>query len=175
VTLRVDYVDFADSVIRLTGKREAYWRTIGDHIRLSAADPHSGAIVRSVTTQEFAKVRRALESENFLLLPGEWSDESDTTLDVVESVVGAVAAVAYETSGHRAGLWMDAYPNVPTEMEVLATMHEELTQNGEITPVTFDKFAEDLNGNVVVLTNIQIRGYLAAKLVPKPEKATTES
>ena len=170
MTLRVDYVDFADSVIRFTGKREAYWRMVGDHIRLSAADPKSAVIVRSVTTQEISRVRKSLEGENFLLLPGEWSDESDTTLDVVESVVGAVAAVAYETQGHRAGLWMDAYPNVPTELEVLAAMHEELTQNGEISPVSFDKFASDLNGNVVVLTNQQIREYLAAKLAPKPEK-----
>ena len=164
MTLRVDYVDFADSVVRLTGKREAYWRAIGDHIRLSAADPKSQTIIRSATSVDLATVKNALTAENFLLLPGEWTDESDVAVDVVESVVGAVAAVSYETTGHHPGLWMDAYPTVPTELEVLEAMYEELTHNGEIPAVTFDRFTSDLNGHVVILTNQQIRNYIGAKL-----------
>ena len=166
MTLRVDYVDFADSVIRITGKREAYWRALGEHIRLSAADPKSQTIVRASTTLDFETVGKALVAENFLLVPGEWTDESDVAVDVVESVVGAVAAVTYETTGHHPGVWMDAYPNVPTELEVLEAMYEELTHNGEIPAVTFDRFTSDLNGHVVILTNQQIRNYIGAKLMP---------
>jgi len=59
---------------------------------------------------------------------------------------------------------MDAYPTVPTELEVLEAMYEELTHNGEIPAVTFDRFTSDLNGHVVILTNQQIRNYIGAKL-----------
>jgi len=164
VTLRVDFDDFADSVVRLTGKREAYARPAGQKVRLTAADPAHDVIVRCEVAMDFPTVRDRLEKENFLVLRGEWSDEADEAVDAVDHLFGAVAAVSYEAAGSKVGLWMDAYPGTPTEIEVLDCMYRELLVNGEIPDVPLEKFTEDIHATVVILSANEIRGYVTAKL-----------
>jgi len=95
---------------------------------------------------------------------GVWHVEHLTLPD--ESHDCYVAAVSYVSPEDRPGVWVDAYGAMPTQVQVLMAMYEELTATGELREVNFDTFVELAKPNVAIVTPREIEAFLSQKDKP---------
>jgi formate dehydrogenase maturation protein FdhE len=93
---------------------------------------------------------------------GVWRSD-DEVLDDQAMQDYYVAAVAYRSSEHKPGVWIDAYPHEPNVQEVLQNLYEEFDENGEIADVSFDDFLRLAVPNVEILGPDQTRYFVRRK------------
>jgi hypothetical protein len=166
MTLQVPFDQFAATAKRVIGGREAYVtrQTAGTLVTASTATART--IVAAITPLTLDAVRSSLKESGMEVYDGAWSAEGLSDLGDCPTSEAYVAAVAYESSDGRPGMWVDAFVDLPSQVQVLRSMYEEFRDTGETTDVSFEEFVRLANANVVVVTPSQIRGYLSLKTAP---------
>lgn len=169
MTLRVPFDEFAAAVSRLLSTSEAYVSASEGETLVTAADPSRNVRLRVTTDLDAAAVRARLEEQGVLVYDGAWEEDRTETPGPVSPATDAgpepasspifLAAVAYRSDEESPGAWVDAFPYRPTETQVLNTMHQELTENGEIAEVSFEEFVRLSKANVIVVEPEAIRAF----------------
>ena len=163
MTLQVAFDQFAETVKRLLKHEEAYVapHTIGSIA--TSAKPSADVVVASVTRLSPEAAGSALKEAGLAVFGGTWLTPEEVMTPEINPVETYVAAVSYRSSGDKAGVWVDAYPSLPTQVAVLKAMYEEFRETGEMADVTFEEFVQMANPNVVVVTPAEVESFLREK------------
>ncbi|MGV3615501.1 MAG: hypothetical protein ACO1SV_09230 [Fimbriimonas sp.] len=162
MTLQVPFESFVAVVGRVLGAREAFLAPHPSGTLVTAADPSRGALVSTLATVPPEEVRRLLGEAGIEAFDGTWGG-ADTPSLSPETTDAFIAAVAFESSEGRPGVWVDAFPSLPTQVQVLRTMYDEFRGTGELSEVTFEEFVRLANPTVVILSPSDLRSFLAQK------------
>ena len=161
MTLRVPYSDFAATATRFEAK-EAYILTKRGATAVTSVMKSSGRILFARTDDSLEAVREELTKQGLLVFDGAWSiDPPD------EEVAGAtekyIAAVSYVSSETMPGIWIDAYPWQPTQVQVLRALYDEFRSTGECPEIPFEEFIRLSVPNVAIVGPLEIDGFLESK------------
>lgn len=161
MTLRVPFDGFIPA-LRRAGMEEAYVSPIPTGCVVTAADPKVEWRLYCRVKDTPENVWATLEAAGIQVYDGIWEGEADETDDV--GVAGAyIGAVSYETEEIKPGLWIDAFHDLPTQVQVLRCMYDEFKQTGETGDVTFEEFVRMANPTVLVLSPADLRSFLIQK------------
>jgi hypothetical protein len=163
MTLQVPFEQFAHTVKRVLSAREAYITHRGAGSLVTAAAHTGGTVVAAITPITPEAARAQLKVAGFETFEGAWSTEGALDLCGPDPSEAYVAAVAYESIDKRPGVWIDAYPDQPSQVQVLRSMYDEFRDTGELAEVSFEEFVRVASATVVIVSPAQIRGYLEAK------------
>lgn len=158
MTLKVSLEDFPEAVHRYAGGAAVYVSGPPDGLTVTAVSDESGVAVTASAQGDVQSLKVLLESAGLELREGAWEHEPDLS-DV------HIAAVAYPSKESTPGLWVDVFPYPPTQVDVLRAFFEELTETGEISPISFDQFMRHVPANVVILSPDELRVFAAKKRV----------
>lgn len=161
--LHVDFEHFASTVARLLESKEAFLYDQSGTIAVSAAHPDRKIIVGSTLRGDVLEVRGTLENAGFTVFEGEWGESGEWPSDRMVEEPVYVAAIAYHSREKTPGLWVDAFPALPSTATALRAFYDELESNGEIAEVSFEEFVRAANPNVVILGPNEMRNYLKEK------------
>ncbi len=166
MTLQVPFEQFGASAKRVLGVREAFVTRHVSGSLVTAGTTTARMIVASVAPVPPAEARIKLKESGMEIHEGAWSTEGLTDLGESCFVEAFVSAVSYFTDGGKPGLWVDAFPELPTQIQVLRAMYDEFKDTGESSHVPFEEFVRLANANVIVITPTQMRGFLSRKITP---------
>jgi len=161
--LHVDFDQFAPTVERLLGTKEAYVRAHNGMVAISSGSPDRRTIVGSSRRGGLGEIRSTLESAGFTVYEGEWGEAGEWPSDRMVEEPVYIAAIAYQSREKTPGLWVDAFPDLPTTAVALRTFYDELTSNGEVAEVSFEEFVRVANPNVVILGPNELQNFLREK------------
>lgn len=161
LTLDVGLDRFVEEVKRRLPKETVYLSCHRKEIRLTAASPDGQLLIRSRTDTSRGDLQKRLDAEKILCAEGSWT--AGTSTEVEPAADAYIAAVAYQSSEIKPGVWMDAYPAEPTVQEILKTLFDEFLANGEVADISFEDFLRLATPNVVVLRPDEVRYHLSQK------------
>ncbi|HTQ09038.1 MAG TPA: hypothetical protein VMI31_03100 [Fimbriimonadaceae bacterium] len=172
MTLQVAFDQFADTVKRLLKHEEAYVaaHTIGS-IATSAKLPGE-IVVAAVTRLAPDAASKALKDAGLAIFQGTWLTPEEVMTPEINPIETFIAAVSYRSSGDKAGVWVDAYPALPTQVSVLKEMYDEFRETGELPDVTFEEFVAQANPNVVIVSPADIEAFLKQKETSESDAET---
>ncbi|MBI1335000.1 MAG: hypothetical protein JST12_05145 [Armatimonadetes bacterium] len=159
MTLRVPFDGFADAVRRNLSTHDAYVHSDNARVIVSAGQGEKGMVVISSSTLPIVEVRSKLHGEGLHVYDGLWSIGDD--LELLE--MPYIGAVSYRANKEKTAVWVEAYPEMPTEARVLQDLFDEFRDAGEIEEVTFDQFVVSSQASVVVLSPDQIENFFTSK------------
>lgn len=159
MVLRVDFSDFVESVRRIAGDVPVFVSARSASCIVTAADPTRQIIVTSVSAMTLEETQAKLQEAELSVHKGEWSLDLDATEQGTACDL-TVAAVAYETTEDRPGLWVDAWEAPPAISQVLLACYEEFTSHGEITEMSFEEFVRVAKPNVVIVSPDEQRDFV---------------
>jgi hypothetical protein len=160
MTLQVSFDQFAETVKRLLNQEEAYVSPHEAGSLVTAANPEKSIVVASVTPLTPEVVVASLKDIGLNVYEGTWLTQEEIVTQIAAPTPTYIAAVSYRSSGDKAGIWVDAYPSLPTQVTVLKTMFEEFRSTGEVDDVAFEEFVQIANPNVVIITPAEIESFL---------------
>lgn len=169
MVLQVAFEDFGAAVKRVLGdKVDAYLCQNKDEVVVTAGRSAESTIVVATTDLSEDDARAALSKQGLQTFFGRWTD--DLVLADLEGGSGKmyVAGVAFKAVGGAPGIWLDAFPMLPTQVQVLRSMYDELNATGEIANVSFEEFVRLAESNVVVASPTDLKSYVAAKATTEP-------
>jgi len=161
MTLRVPFDGFADAVRQFGEGVVAYVEAEGAYCVVTAAHRGDRLVSRAPLSVEraMAKLREAgLEPR-----VGRWVEDEEVG---DHGATPFVAAVAYRTDEDKPGVWVDAFAELPTEVDALRAMYDEFTATGQVAEIDFEKFVTDIRATVVVVTPTELAEYVDAKSTP---------
>lgn len=161
MTLHVPIEDFAATVKRVLGHQEAFLHLLGRGTLATAGGKDMVVAARSKSNPD--DVKKQLEALGMSIYRGSWLEYGLEELGMQPLYVGAVA---YKSDDERPGLWLDAYEQPVTPIQVLRAMYEEFVQTGELHDVDFESFMRMANANVVVLSPEDLEKFAAIN--PQP-------
>lgn len=159
MTLRVPFEGFAEAVRRSLSTHDAYVHTDNARIIVSAGQGDRKMVVISSVQMPMEEVRTTLHAEGFHVYEGLWSIGDD--LELLE--MPFIGAVSYRANKEKTGIWIEAYPEAPTEARVLLDLYEEFKHSGEIGEISFTEFEAAAQASVVVLSPDQIENFFTSK------------
>jgi len=162
MVLQVEFELFAETVRDLLGDAKAYIATSQGQTVVTSASPAKNTWVQTFSSLAVDQARKELEDHGMTVVNGIWLPE-DVIGAANETPRAWVAAVAYQSSEKRPGLWMDAFPNLPSTSDVLTALYDEYVENGELQDLSLEEFIRIANPNVVVLTPEEICRYARTK------------
>lgn len=130
----------------------------GEVLTLTALNDDTGVAITTTTADGIDALRKFINKSGLTLRDGEWERAGD----VVEV---HTAGVAYGSREGTPGLWMDAFPFPPTQLDVLRAFFDEMVETGEVNNVSFDQFLKRVQPNVVVLSPEEQLMFAARKKV----------
>lgn len=163
MTLQVSFDQFAETVKRLLDQEEAYVSAHSAGSLATSAHPEKSIVVAAVTPVAPDVAIHALTSAGLTVHQGTWLTAEEILDPTVGSTPTYVAAVAYRSSDEKAGVWIDAYPSLPTQVTVLRAMYDEFRETGEVDDVGFEEFVQLANPNVVIVSPTEIESFLRQK------------
>lgn len=163
MTLQVPFEQFVATAKRVVGAKEAYISRHPKGSLVTASSESARMVVASVTVASVDAARGKLREAGMHVYDGGWSTEGLIEETVAPPPEIYVAAVAYESGEGRPGIWLDAFPELPTQVQVLRAMYREFLDTGELTDIPFEEFVRLANTNVVVVPPSQLAGFAAAK------------
>jgi hypothetical protein len=161
MNLRVPYEEFPDAVRRLLAEPSAYVSTLAGGSLLSAADPGKQLLITAISQKPADEARSDMEQQGLPVYSGSWSSGEGLEGGSLQT---HIAAVSYASSGATPGLWVDAFPHLPAQTDVLRAMYDEMLATGEMREVTFDEFIRLSKPNVLILSPEEIAGFASTKL-----------
>jgi len=161
MVLTVPFNDYPTVVKRLE-LLDVFVATHNKHTVMSAVDLKKNVLVTSTSELSVVDVKSQLESTGLHVFSGQWSDQglSQHQNGVQDAYV---AAVAFRSRESMPGLWVDAFPTMPTPQIVLRSMYDEFRANDEIGKVTYEEFIKFAHPNVVILNPSEVATFLAQK------------
>jgi hypothetical protein len=164
MTLRVPFDAFPDAAKRVAGSDEAYVAGYARGSVVTSANPSKSVVVTALSKDDPAATMEKVRAHGMKPFEGSWSEDDLLQLEADPMSQATIGAVSYTTSESIPGLWLDAFPEQPTHVQVLKNMYDELRETGELGPVNFEEFVRLSSPNVVVVTPEQLRGFLAANV-----------
>lgn len=163
MTLQVPFEQFAAAAKRVLNVREAYVTRHANGSLVTSCSANSTTVVAALASTTPEETKAALAKKGLEVYDGAWSAEGLVDLGDACLSEAHIAAVAYDSSDGRPGIWIDAYESTPTPAQVLKTMYEEFRGTGETSDVSFEEFVRLANANVVLVSPSQLRGFLQEK------------
>lgn len=165
MTLRVPYSDFVAAATRFE-VREAYIIAKHGATEVSSVMKSSGRILFSRTDTPLEDVRAQLSEGGLHVFNGAWSIDppEDEPCLAAETFIAAVAYVSSET---MPGVWVDAYPWQPTQVQVLRAMYDEFRSTGEVAEIPFEEFIRLASPNVAIVSPLEVEGFIESKTEAK--------
>ncbi|MFI5386541.1 MAG: hypothetical protein ACHQ50_10525 [Fimbriimonadales bacterium] len=163
MTLQVTFDQFAETVKRLLNQQEAYVSQHAMGTLVTAAKPEKTVVVAALVSQSPEAVTAMLKERGMSVFDGTWLTPEEVLAPAAGLAQTYVAAVSYRSGAEKAGVWVDAYPALPTQVTVLKTMYEEFRQTGEVDDVAFEEFVQLANPNVVIVTPTELESFLRQK------------
>lgn len=135
---------------------ERLYRSQGDApYRVIAFSADRGLVLE--TTDVTQSQIEQWEDEGYQIIAADWST-GGAGPDSMESATAVyVAAVAYQSSERKPGLWMDAFAEAPSTGDVLSALYEEFRENGDIGDLSLEAFLKIARPNVVIMSPDQLR------------------
>jgi hypothetical protein len=159
MTLRVPFDGFVEAVRRNLATHDAYVHSDNARTIVSAGQGDKLMVVISSTQLPVEEVKTKLHGGGLHVFDGLWSIGDD--LELLE--MPFLGAVSYRANKERTGIWLEAYPEEPSETRVLQDLFEEFKESGEIGDINFDQFEAASQASVIVLSPDQIETFLTAK------------
>jgi hypothetical protein len=166
MTLQVPFEDFASAAQRFEIK-EAYLLPEAQFLAVSGCNVSVGITLLSQTSKTVEEAKHALEIKDLAVFRGIWSEHRVPMED--DSPDLFVAAVSYSSGQPMPGLWVDAFANEPTHVEVLEAIYKEFKQTGEMPDISIEEFINSAKPNVLVLSQARLSSFLDAKLAPQAD------
>jgi hypothetical protein len=164
MVLQVSFDDFADTVRRVLGDSvEGYVSHFNGVTVATASLGETRTVVAATTSDSVENAKGALEREGMRVFNGRWTDDIHLEDEGCNLEEMYIAGVSYVTESGPPGIWMDAYPALPTQVQVLKEMYDEMVGTGESADVSFDEFVRMSNANVVIASPTDLRSYLGQK------------
>jgi hypothetical protein len=166
VVLQVPFGEFGETAKRVLGhKCDAYLCRHGERTVATAAIASMSSVVVAILDKPLEEARKLIEAQGLSTHEGRWSD--DLVLQELEEGPAEtfVAGIAYKSDTGTPGIWIDAFPQLPTQVQVLRAMYEEVKETGEMSEVSFEEFVRLAEANVVIATPEDLKGYMAAKVI----------
>jgi hypothetical protein len=165
VVLQVPFEQFPDAVRRtFDGLSVAYISSQGNSIMASASQAGAKSVVIATTGLALEEAREKLVEAEMEVFEGRWTAElfqEEPPSDPVGTIY--IAGISYRTEQGPPGLWLDAYPSLPTQVQVLRSMYDELIETGEMAEVSFEEFVRLSDANVIVASPSDLRSYLSQR------------
>jgi hypothetical protein len=162
MVLTVPYDEFPEAVKRIEA-REIFVSEKKGACLVTAANPQKDVIVAATTSSSFEEAKAALETKTVTVFRGEWSGDDVAEYENGNGETTYIAAVAYRSNESMPGLWVDAFPTMPTPQIVLKSLYDEFRDNSEIGNVSYEEFIGSAHPNVVILSPSEIATYLKQK------------
>ncbi len=159
MTLRVPFDGFVEAVRRNLSTHDAYVHTDKARVVVSAGQGDKKMVVIASAHMTIEEARAKLHEGGLHVFDGLWSIGDDFEL----MDMPFLGAVSYRANKERTGVWLEAYPEEPTETRVLQDLYEEFKESGELDEITFDQFEAGAQATVVVLNPDQIETFLTSK------------
>ena len=166
MTLRVPYSDFAAAATRFE-VREAYILTKSGVTEVSAVMKATGRILFARSDEALDAVREDLTKKGLHVFDGAWSLDLPEEDPGHEAPATFIAAVAYVSSEAMPGIWIDAYPWQPTQVQVLRALYDEFRSTGEVDEVPFEEFVRLALPNVAIINPNEIEGFVESKAMDR--------
>jgi hypothetical protein len=163
MTLQVPFDAFAETAKRVADVNEAFVMSRGKGCVISCANPAKSVHIVSASPRPADEIKAEL-GKAMTVTDGIWTEDPSFDLEADPITSAHVAAVAYESTEHVPGMWIDVFADHPTHVQVLRSMYDEFRQTGEVSDVSFEEFIRQSNPNVVVVTPAQLRGFLDANM-----------
>ena len=109
------------------------------------------------------EVKSRLEKDGFKVHEGSWTLDGEPPANVRDLAAVHFAAVSYLSAADQPGVWIDAFPSQPSQVQVMKTLYEEFRSTGEMPEVSFEEFVRIAKPNVVIVTPSEIGNYLDLK------------
>lgn len=163
MTLQVSFDQFAETVKRLLNQQDAYVSVHMSGTLVTAATPEKALVIATLVSQKPETVTEELKERGMAVFTGTWLTPEEVLAPSAGLTQTFIAAVAYKSSGDKAGVWVDAYPALPTQVTVLRAMYEEFRATGEVDEVGFEEFVQLANPNVVIVSPPELEAFLRQK------------
>lgn len=164
MTLTVPFDQFSKTIHRVLGIKEAYVASSGTGSIVSAATSEAGLIVVSRTDLNLDAAKSKLEHSGMTVFEGSWSLPSGAGSKDSPTFEPFVVAVAYKSGESGPGVWLDAFPALPTQVQVLRSVYDEFRETGELPEVSFEEFVRLSDPNVVIASPNDLQSYLDKKI-----------
>ncbi|MEI7987310.1 MAG: hypothetical protein WCI55_16940 [Armatimonadota bacterium] len=159
MTLRVPFDGFVEAVRRNLSTHDAYVHSDKARVVISAGQGDKKMVVIAAAHMTVEEAKSKLHAEGLHVYEGLWSIGDD--FDLMD--MPFLGAVSYRANKERTGVWLEAYPELPTETRVLQDLYEEFKDSGELEDISFDQFEASAQATVVVLSPDQIETFLTTK------------
>ena len=163
MTLHVSFEQFPKTVAHLLASQNVFVAAQGFGSLVTAADPEKGILIVCKTDHTPASAKSKLSGFGLDVLEGAWKLTDEIPVEQDGSIEAFVAAVSYKSGENMPGLWIDAYPALPTQVQVLRAMHEEFRHTGELAEVSFEEFVRLSEPNVIILSPHDVQSFLDKK------------
>ncbi|CAN5393108.1 hypothetical protein BH11ARM1_BH11ARM1_07830 [soil metagenome] len=161
MVLQVAWVDFADTVKRLVGENaDAYICPHNGVTLATSSKVGDEVVVAALSTQNVEHSSAELQAAGINVYPGRWAADLELEQEGIDMAETYVAGVAYKRESGAPGLWIDAYPSAPTQMQVLKRMYDEFSRDGEMASIAFEEFVRLAEATVVVTKPDDIRRFV---------------
>jgi hypothetical protein len=157
MTLRVPFENFAGAVKRHLNAREAYVFSDDGKTVLTAGEKGGSLVIACHTNRTAEEARTMLAGNDLEVFDGAWSVNDDSELFEVPYI----AAVSYRANKGNTGVWVDAFPRMPSESEVVQKMFSEFKEDGIIAEMSIEDFMTTAQISVQVLTPEQVERFAA--------------
>jgi hypothetical protein len=161
MTLQVPIQAFPQAVAEHLGANGVFLTSHLGFALATAASVDKGVTIAAIGKIPLDRAATILTDAGLTISEGVWHVENLALPD--ESHDCYVAAVSYVSAEERPGVWVDAYVNMPTQVQVLMAMYDELIVTGELREVNFETFVELAKPNVAIVTPREIEAFLAQK------------
>ena len=159
MTLRVPFDGFVEAVRRNLDTHDAYLHSDNARVIVSAGKGDKKMVVIASAQMSIEEATSKLHGEGLHVYAGLWSIGDDLEL----MKMPYLGAVSYRANKDKTAVWIEAYPELPSETRVLQDLFEEFKDSGDIGEVTFDQFELGAQASVVVLSPDQIETFLTSK------------
>ncbi|QYK53026.1 MAG: hypothetical protein KF824_12300 [Fimbriimonadaceae bacterium] len=155
--LRTDWEGFiAELRNRWPNGATVYLARDGQFTLLTALDPSDKTIFSARVSDTLESLSAQLQGMGHDCRNGIWTTQSGATM--LEDL--HIAAVAYKSDEKKPGLWVDCFPYLPTQSEVISKILEEFNADGTLETTDNDLFANIAVPNVVILTPAEIQQFI---------------
>lgn len=161
--LHVTFDEFAEAAKRVVGAKEAYVRADAGGVILTAAHPTENRLVTTHGHVSVEEAKKKLTAAGLTVHEGAWTIDGESILDEMDLSNVHVVAVSYLSGTNQPGVWVDAFENQPTTVQVLRALYDEFRSTGEMPEVSFEEFVRLANPNVAIVSPSELAGFVEAK------------
>lgn len=159
--IKVSLDDFPEAVSRLAPNALVTVSETDEGISAWALNPSTKDVILTNGNSSLEFFTARLTSQGLRIRMGKPHNIYDSV--EAESSSIWVAAVAYRSRELRPGVWVDAFPHEPTQLEVLRAMYDDFRETGDTKEVDFDEFCRLSMANVIIVSPHNLTAFARRK------------